>query len=48
MKKTPIKVRKKINGYLRRLLVMKKLIIRYSMKYYRKAIKKPHRNQRRT
>jgi len=38
----------KINSHLKELLVIKKLIIKYSIKYYRKAIKKPHRNQRRT
>jgi len=44
MKKTFIEVKKKINGYLRRLLVIKKLIIKCGIKYYRKAIKKPYRN----
>jgi len=44
MKKIPIEVRKKTNGYLRRLLVMKKLIIRCGIKYYRKAIKKLYGN----
>jgi len=44
MKKIYIEVRKKINSYLRRLLVIKKSIIRYSIKYYRKAIKKPYKN----
>jgi len=39
-----IKVKKKINNYLRRLLVIKKLIIKYSIKYYKKAIKKLYRN----
>jgi len=48
MKKTPTEVRKKINSYLRKLLVTKKLIIKCGMKYYRKAIKKPYGNQRRT
>jgi len=47
MKKTPIEVKKKINSYLRKSLVIKKLIIKCSIKYYRKAIKKLHRNQRR-
>jgi len=44
MKKIYIEVKKKINNYLRELLVIKKLIIKYSIKYYRKAIKKPYRN----
>jgi len=44
MKKTLIEVKKKINSYLRRLLVMKRLIIKYSIKYYGKAIRKPYRN----
>jgi len=44
MKKTPIEVRKKINSYLRKLLVIKKLIIKCGIKYYKKAIKKPYRN----
>jgi len=48
MKKTLIKVKKKINSHLRKLLVIKKLMIKYSIKYYRKAIKKPYRNQKRT
>jgi len=48
MKKTPIEVKKKMNSYLRKSLVIKKLIIKYSIKYYGKAIKKPYRNQRRT
>jgi len=48
MRKTPIKVRRKTNSHLRKLLVMRKLIIKYGIKYYKKAIKKPHRNQRRT
>jgi len=47
MKKTPTEVRKKINNYLRKLLVTKKLIIKCSIKYYGKAIKKLYRNQRR-
>ena len=48
IKKIPIEVKKKINNYLRKLLVIKKLIIKYSIKYYRKAIKKPYKNQKRT
>jgi len=44
MKKIFIKVKKKINGYLRELLVIKKLIIKCGIKYYRKAIKKLHGN----
>jgi len=48
MKKTPIEVRKKTNGYLRKLLIIKKLTIKCGIKYYRKAIKKLYRNQRRT
>jgi len=48
MRKTPIKVKKKINSHLRKLLVTKRLMIKYGIKYYRKAIKKPYRNQRRT
>jgi len=44
MRKTPIEVKKKINGYLRKLLVIKKSMIKYSIKYYGKAMKKPHRN----
>jgi len=39
-KETPIKVKKKTNGYLRKLLVTKKSIIKYSIKYYGRAIKK--------
>jgi len=35
-----IEVKKKINSYLKRLLIIKKLIIKYSIKYYKKAIKK--------
>jgi len=37
-----------MNSYLKKLLVIKKLIIKYGIKYYRKAIKKPYRNQKRT
>jgi len=44
MKKILIEVRKKINGHLRELLVIKKLMIKCGIKYYGKAIKKPHRN----
>jgi len=44
MKKTPIKVKKKTNSLLKELLVIKKLMIKYGIKYYRKAIRKPHRN----
>jgi len=44
MKKTLIEVKKKINGYLRKLLVIRKLMIKCSIKYYRKAIKKLYRN----
>jgi len=44
MKKTPIEVKKKINSYLKELLVIKKLIIKCGIKYYRKAIKKLYRN----
>jgi len=44
MKKIFIEVRKKINGYLRKLLVMKKLMIKCGIKYYRKAIKKLYGN----
>jgi len=43
-KKTFIEVKKKINSYLRKLLVIKKWIIKCGIKYYRKAIKKLHRN----
>jgi len=48
MKKTLIKVKKKTNSYLRKLLVIKKLMIKCGIKYYRKAIKKLYGNQRRT
>jgi len=44
MKKIPIEVKKKINGHLKELLVIKKSIIKYGIKYYGKAIKKLHRN----
>jgi len=44
MKKTLIEVKKKINSYLRKLLVIRKLIIKYGIKYYGKVIKKPYRN----
>jgi len=44
MKKTPIEVRKKINSYLRKLLITKKWTIKYGIKYYGKATRKPHRN----
>jgi len=44
MKKISIEVKKKINSYLRRLLIIKKLIIKYGIKYYKKAIKKLYRN----
>jgi len=44
MKKTPIGVKKKINGHLRELLVIKKLMIKCGIKYYGKAIKKLYRN----
>jgi len=44
MKKTPIEIRKKINSYLRKSLVIKKLMIKYGIKYYGKAIKKLYRN----
>jgi len=40
----PIKVKKKTNSYLRRLLVIKKLIIKCGIKYYKKAIKKLYGN----
>jgi len=33
-----------MNSYLRKLLVIKKLIIKCSIKYYKKAIKKPYGN----
>jgi len=48
MKKTPIKVKKEINGHLKELSVTKKSIIKCGIKYYRKAIKKLYRNQKRT
>jgi len=44
MKKISIGVKKKTNSYLRKLLVMKKLMTKYGIKYYGKAIKKPHGN----
>jgi len=44
MRKTPTEDKKKTNSYLRKSLVIKKLIIKYSIKYYRKAIKKLYRN----
>jgi len=44
MKKIFIEVKKKIDSYLRRLLVIKKLIIKCSIKYYKKAIEKLYRN----
>jgi len=44
MKKIFIEVKKKTNSYLRELLVIRKLIIKCGIKYYRKAIKKPYRN----
>ena len=42
MRKIFIKVKKKINSYLRKLLVIKRLMTKYSIRYYGKAIKKPH------
>jgi len=48
MKKTLIEVKKKINSYLRKSSVIRKLIIKCGIKYYRKAIKKLYGNQRRT
>jgi len=47
-KKIYIKVKKKTNSYLKKSLVIKKSIIKYGIKYYKKAIKKLYRNQRRT
>jgi len=44
MKKIYIEVKKKMNGYLRELLVIKKLIIKCGIKYYRKAIRKLYGN----
>jgi len=44
MKKISIEVKKKINSHLKELLVMKKLIIKCGIKYYRKAIKKLYGN----
>jgi len=44
MKKIFIEVKKKTNSYLRKLLVIRKLIIKCGIKYYGKAIKKPYRN----
>jgi len=44
MKKILIKIKKKTNSYLRELLVIKKLIIKCGIKYYKKAIKKPYGN----
>jgi len=44
MKKILIKVKKKINSHLRKLLVIRKSIIKCGIKYYRKAIRKPYRN----
>jgi len=43
-KENTIEVKKKTNGYLRKLLVMRKLIIKYSIKYYGKAMKKLYGN----
>jgi len=44
MKKILIEVRKKINNYLRKLLVIRKSMIKCGIKYYGKAIRKLYRN----
>jgi len=43
-----IEVKKKINNQLRKLLIIKILMIKCSLKYYRKAIRKLYRNQKKT
>ena len=44
MKKTPIEVKKKINNYLRKLLVIKELITKCGTKYYNKVMRKLYRS----